>query len=281
MTSLKAQELLQNNLTIPSLPVIVQEAERLLSDPEAGTKELGALIAQDAPITAKVLRIANSAYYGLAEPCVSTEQAAAVLGMRVLRNVLTQAAVMSEFSHLRGIDGFSIDDLWRHSIATGHVCATLAKKCTTPLSLTPEEFYVCGLLHDLGQIVMLSSLGDKYVDVIQQAKADEIPIQKAEECLLGFNHTDVGFVVATRWNLPEDVAHAIQYHHGPREAVENDPVVSLVANANVLVNRVSAINRMSAGLVFDPGTCEQLGLDITHMDEIVELTHQSLATAEV
>jgi len=191
MTSLKAQELLKNNLTIPSLPVIVQEAERLLSDPKAGTKELGALIAQDAPITAKVLRIANSAYYGLAEPCVSTEQAAAVLGMRVLRNVLTQAAVMSEFSHLRQIEGFSIDDLWRHSIATGHVCATLAKKCTTPLSLTPEEFYVCGLLHDLGQIVMLSSLGNKYVDVIQQAREDEIPIQKAEECLLGFNHTDV------------------------------------------------------------------------------------------
>lgn len=281
MTSLKAQELLKNNLTIPSLPVIVQEAERLLSDPKAGTKELGALIAQDAPITAKVLRIANSAYYGLAEPCVSTEQAAAVLGMRVLRNVLTQAAVMSEFSHLRQIEGFSIDDLWRHSIATGHVCATLAKKCTTPLSLTPEEFYVCGLLHDLGQIVMLSSLGNKYVDVIQQAREDEIPIQKAEECLLGFNHTDVGFVVATRWNLPEDVAHAIQYHHGPREAVENDPVVSLVANANVLVNRVSAINRLSAGLVFDKSTCEQLGLDINHMDEIVELTHQSLATAEV
>ncbi len=281
MTTLKAQDLLKNNVTIPSLPTIMQEAERLLNDPEAGTAELGKLIAQDAPITAKVLRIANSAYYGLAEPCVSTEQASAVLGMRVLRNVLTQAAVMSQFDHLRGIDGFDIDDLWRHSIATGKVCSSLAKRCTTPLALTPEEFYVCGLLHDLGQIVMLSSLGEDYVKVIQSSKRDGIPIQKAEERTFGFNHTDVGFVVATRWNLPEEIARAIQYHHGPREAVENDPVVSLVANANILVNRVSQINLMSAGLVFDADTCTQLGLDTEDMDEIVELTQESLASADV
>jgi len=281
MTTLKAKELLQNNLTIPSLPTIVIEAERLLNDPKAGTKELGALIAQDAPITAKVLRIANSAYYGMAEPCVSTEQAAAVLGMRVLRNVLTQAAVINQFAHLRGVNGFDIDEIWRHSIATGHVCATLAKRCKTPLNLTPEEFYVCGLLHDLGKIVMLSSLGEDYIKVIQQAKQDGVPLQRAEDTEFGFNHTDVGSVVATRWNLPEDVARAIQFHHGPREAVENDPVVSLVANANLLVNRVSHINMLSAGLVFDEGTCAQLGLDLKDMDEIVAITQESLSTADV
>jgi putative nucleotidyltransferase with HDIG domain len=201
--------------------------------------------------------------------------------MRVLRNVVTQAAVMNEFKHLRGVDGFDIDDLWRHSIATGQMCSTLARRCKTPLELTPDEFYVCGLLHDLGQIVMLDSLGDEYVNVIRQSKRENLPIQKAEERAFQFNHTDVGFVVATRWSLPDAVARAIQYHHGPREAVESDPVVSLVANANLLVNRVATISKMSANLVFDEDTCQQLGLEIDDMEEVVELTRQSLVGAEV
>lgn len=281
MTSPEANAILKNNLTIPTIPTIVAEVQKLLADPDAGTRELGALIAQDAPLTAKVLRIANSAYYGLQEQCVSTEQASSVLGMRVLRNVVTQAAVMNEFKHLRGAKGFDIDDLWRHSIATGQMCATLARRCTTPLDLTPDEFYVCGLLHDLGQIVMLDGLGDRYLEVIQHSKRDEIPIHKAEERAFNFNHTDIGFMVAKRWNLPDAVGRAIQYHHGPREAVENDPVVSLVANANLLVNRVAKISKLSANLVFDEATCEQLGLQMEDMEEVVELTRQSLVGAEV
>lgn len=281
MTRYEAKNLLKDNLNIPTIPEVVQKMQRLLDDPNSGTRELGGLIAQDAPLSAKVLRIANSAYYGLHEPCVSTEQASSVLGMRVLRNVVTQAAVMGQFQHLRGIEGFDVDDLWRHAITTGHVCSTLARRCSAPLDLSPDEFYVCGLLHDLGQIVMLDSLGEKYVALHQEAEFGGLPIHRVEARALGFNHTDVGALVATRWGLPEPIVEAIQYHHGPREAVESSAVVSLVANANLLVNRVAKINEMAAELVFDEDTCTQLGLDQGAMGELVQLTQEALTKAEV
>ena len=281
MTRFEAKNLLKDNLNIPTIPEVVQKVQALLNDPNSGTRELGELIAQDAPLSAKVLRIANSAYYGLSEPCVSTEQASSVLGMRVLRNVVTQAAVMNQFQHLKDFPGFDIDNLWRHAITTGQVCSTLAQRCNAPLDLSPDEFYVCGLLHDLGQIVMLDSLGEKYASLHQEAEFGGVPIHRVEDRALGFNHTDVGALVATRWGLPQPVIDAIQFHHGPREAVESNPVVSLVANANLLVNRVAKINEMAAELVFDEGTCTQLGLDQGQMGEIVQLTQDALTNAEV
>lgn len=281
MSTLRAQKLLRNNVTIPTIPEIVTRIQKLVDDPEAGTKEMGALVAQDAPLAAKVLRIANSAYYGLHEPCVSTEQASAILGARVLRNVVTQAAVMNQYQHLRKYSDFDFDEMWRHTVATGHVCASLAKQCKVPLALTPDEFYVCGLLHDIGQIVMLDSLGEEYLDILRESKQQKRPIQLLEQSVLGYDHTDVGALIARRWSLPDPIINAIQYHHGPREAVESDPVVSLVANANLLVNRVSALSLESAELVFDDDTCDLLGLSTIDKSEIVRITQEAISGATV
>src|SRR5205085_316330 len=99
-TSPRAKQLIAKSLSIPTLPIVVQKVEALLRDPKVGTREIGSLVAEDPPLAAKVLKIANSSYYGLREHCVSTEQATAVLGMRVLRNVVTQAAVIKQFEHL-------------------------------------------------------------------------------------------------------------------------------------------------------------------------------------
>ena len=277
----RAKELIRDNLNIPTMPEVIGKIQAMLNDPDSGTKEMGELISQDAPLSAKVLRIANSAYYGLRQPCVSTEQASAILGMRVLRNVVTQAAVIEQFQHLSKFATFDLDEAWRHSIATAQVCSRLAQQCRTALDLNPDEFYVCGLLHDLGQIVLLDSLGKHYVRIIDESKSSGTPIHVAERDYLDFDHTDVGAMVATRWGLPEPVIAAIQYHHGPREAVENDPVVSLVANANLLVNRVAASGADDAALVFDQGTCVQLGLGRDQMGDAIEFAQTALESAEV
>lgn len=275
-----ARRLIADQISIPSLPLIVQKIERLLADPDAGAIELGALISEDPALAAKVLKIANSSYYGLNERCLQPQQATTILGTRVLRNVVTQAAVMKRFEHLRG-GAYDVESVWRHSIVTAQTVQFLGRRCRRPIGVTPDEVYACGLLHDLGEIVMLEGLGQAFVDVALQARAQRMPAFLAERRAFGFDHTDVGHLVATQWGLPPAIADAIAFHHGPREKLAGDPLVALVANTNLLVGRVAEGNLAGAANVFDARTLAQTGLTPEIVEEVVAFVGESLSTVEV
>ena len=265
----RAKQLASKSLNIPTLPEVVRKLREMIADPKAGAGDVGRLVAQDPPLAAKVLKIANSAYYGLSQRTVSTEEACAILGLRVLRNVVTQAAVMTRYEHLGG-RGLDLDALWRHSQFVAQMSFELGRAARAPLGLTPEELQACGLLHDLGKVVLLESLGDEYVRVLDLAREQNLPVHVAEKRSLGFDHTDVGALVAVQWALPTSVAAVIQYHHGPREAVAANRGVALVANANLVVQRTEAGNYAAAAGTLDAATLQFLGLDAASVTGAVE-----------
>jgi len=270
MTIQRPQDIIRDNLNIPTLPEVVQRIGRMIEDPEVGTAEIGAVVSEDAPLAAKVLRIANSAFYGLHERCLSTEQATSVLGVRVLKNVVTQAAVIQHFAHLEAYSGFDIDEIWRHSSMVAHACSLLARASKLRTDLTPDEFHVCGLLHDLGKVVMLDGLGEGYVDVFRAAKRGDGRLHELEKREFGFDHTEVGALVAHHWSLPEDVAKAIRYHHGPRERVAEDPVVSLVAHANLVCHWLAEGKLEAARASLDEETLGCLGIEGSGVESVLE-----------
>jgi putative nucleotidyltransferase with HDIG domain len=280
MTLTSAKNVVPSNLSIPTIPAVVQRINQMLQDPEAGVREIALVVAEDAPLAAKVLKIANSAYYGLREKCMSTQHAAAILGVRVLKNVVTQASVMNQYA---GMDdgGIDLDGLWRHSVLAAQSCQYLAKRCRGKLGITPDEFYVCGLLHDLGKIVLLDSLKAKYVAVVQQSEAQNLPLHVLEQQALGFDHTDVGFTIATRWGLPDAIAHAIQYHHGPEDQILADPIVALVARTNLVIHWVCAANPVAASSSFDNATMESLGLTGQDVNDLLEFVDRSRFAIEI
>ena len=270
MSNPSIQDLIRNNLTIPTLPDMVLRINALIEDPDAGTAEIGALVAEDAPLAAKVLRIANSAYYGLSGECVSTAHASTVLGIKVLKNIVTQVAVIQQFDHLEGNEHFSLRDLWDHAGLTAHLCSKAASLSSLHEVPTPEELYVCGLLHDVGKVVLMDGLGQDYLELARIAGEHGRSLQQVERARLGFTHSDVGAVVAQRWGLPEPIIRAIQFHHGPRQEVAGDVVVSIVAHANLLAHRVKAGDLDGAGRVLDDGTRGQLGLSEAASEELLE-----------
>lgn len=270
MSQQSIQQLIRSNVSIPTLPEVVLRIREVMNDPDAGTAEIGAMVAEDAPLAAKVLRIANSAYYGLSGECVSTEHASTVLGLRVLQNIVTQAAVIQCFDHLEDSEDFKIRDLWEHASFTGHLSARLAEHARTIGALTPSELYVCGLLHDVGKVVLLDGLGSRYLDLVSRSRQEGTPLFKLEKEDLGFAHTDVGAVVAKRWDLPEQVARAIHHHHGPRRVVAADPIVSIVAHANLLAHRIQEDAEAEAASVFDDPTKDLLGLTHGDIQQVVE-----------
>jgi HD-like signal output (HDOD) protein len=275
MTFHQAEDLIRNTISLPTLPQVVAKINALVDDPDVGTREIGAAVAEDAPLAAKVLKIANSAYYGLRETVLSTEHASAVLGVRQLRTIAMQASVISQFDHLKDAD-FDVDGLWLHSISTGHACANVARRSRARIGLAPDEFHVIGLLHDMGKILLLEGLGKEYVDVIKTAALNEVDLVEVETRILGFDHAHVGSLVAAHWGLPASVVDAIQHHHGPESAFHKNPVASLVAHTNLMVQCVEDGDLEAASAVFGEAVQRALGLRPADVDEIVEATAELL-----
>lgn len=271
---------LPENFSIPTMPAVVQRISALLQDPNVGLRDIAQIVSEDAPLAAKVLKIANSTYYGLRERCISTHQAAAVLGIRVLKNVVTQASVIQQYEHLKGNGGFDLDDLWRHSIVVGQASSFMLRRARAKFEITPDEVYVCGLLHDIGQIVLLDNLKARYVNLATQARDLNIPLFLAEQQELGFHHADVGARIATRWGLPTAVVQAIGFHHGPEAEIEKDPVVALIARTNTLVSRVSHGNLAAAPGTFDARVSALLRVTGEDEGALIEFVQNALKSVE-
>jgi HD-like signal output (HDOD) protein len=280
MSSEAARSLVADNITIPSLPSVLERINALLEDPNAGTREVGAEIAKDAPLSTRVLRIANSAAYGLRQKVVSTEQAAAVLGMKALRNLAMQASVIGKYEHLAD-SGFDLDLLWRRSILTAQTCSSLARKVSAPLGLGADEFYTCGLLIDIGQVVLLDHMTDDYLAAVRRARSEGRPLDEVEQDVLGFTHAEIGARLALRWGLPSEVVSAIQFSHGPADEVEAEPTVGLVELVNRLSEAVLAEDREAALAALDDQRAAELGLAAEAYAQGVDEAFEAVAGIEL
>ena len=283
MSIQRAKLLIERKVQLPTLPHVVTRITALANDPNTSAEEMGELIGQDAPIAAKVLRIANSSYYSVQEEVVSTDRAAAVLGFDLLKSIVTQASVIAQFKHLSENEALDLESVWHHSILTGQVSAHLARRCRHRLGLMPNEFHVIGLLHDIGKVLLLDGMGAEYAEVLARASASRRPLIVLEREVLGFGHTDVGALLAASWSLPAPFVRAIQFHHGPREAVASDPVVCLVANVNLIVDHLdeSNLDPLEVAATFDEAARELLGVDDARIAESIAFGVETAATLEI
>jgi HD-like signal output (HDOD) protein len=266
------------NFKVPTLPSVVQRLAELIDDPDTGIGQVAALVGQDPPLAGKVLRIANSTFYSLSERCTSVEGACAILGMRTVRAICVQAAVIQQYAHLRKL-GFDLEALWRHSVLVAHAAkrlATRAKAAGVPKS---DEAYLAGLLHDVGQMVLLDNMGELYVAVHQRARAAGLDLAVVEENDLGLTHADIGASVATSWSLSKDVRAGILLHHTRRAADLASPAVALTRAANLLVERACADDGAGAAAALDAATLKTLGLAPSVAGEVVDFVAQNRAGA--
>ncbi len=259
MTISRVRELLGKKLAIPTLPDTALRVQQMVDDPEVGTKEIGALVAQDAPLATRVLRVANSAFYGLSGRCISVEHASTVLGTGTLRNIVTQVAVTEAFKHLEDI--FDLSKIWEHAILTAKMSSHLADIVMYRAMLDTREFYTCGLLHDIGKVVMLDAFGERYLEILEEAGEGGSYATQTEEREFGFDHAEVGGYVATQWNLPDVVRETALHHHGPLDKVANDPAVAIVYAANRLVNQAPSSSAEQLLAILEDPAVETLGME--------------------
>ena len=217
---------------MPSLSTTVGKVMEICSRTDASPNELNKVISLDPVLTGQVLKLINSAYYSLMNKVTSLTRAITMLGMNTVKNMALSTAIIRSVSGAKKSIALPTKQFWAHSIATG-VCAKLLAKANGVPVMECEEYFVAGLLHDLGKI----PFGDEYIDVLQKVKVDYLPLIDLEREMLGVDHQEVGRLIAEKWKLNEAMTSSIAFHHDVEAAPEEHRVrVAYVGLANMYAN---------------------------------------------
>lgn len=259
---------LGGKLSLPSLPKVVLEVQEVVRTPGCGIQEVGKKIAQDPPLAARILRIANSAYYSLRTPVMEICHAAAILGLDTLQTVVLQVSVAELFAR-KGAGGvFKPTDLWKHSVLTAQLSGSFPASALR--GTTKEEVYVAGLLHDIGKFVMFENMHDDFADAVLLSIAQGRALWRVEQEVFGFTHAEVGELVANRWGLPKKAIAAIGHHHDQKLQESSFSLVPLVALANHIANHTVTNKRQELDVPVPDEWLECLGLEESDVERLVE-----------
>lgn len=196
---------------------VLSRIMEIIREPDSSISDLKTLIDVDPPLSAKVLRRANSAYYGLRREVLSIQEAIVFLGFRTLREIAFTLKAVKIFESGLETGSYSRKELWKHSLAIALCAKNIYRK---EFRQHGDDIYSTALLHDIGIMVIEQFAPDIFTTVIKTVEEEQISIEEAEKKLLGYNHAEIGMELAIRWNLPAEIVKAIGYHHSPLRAPE-------------------------------------------------------------
>jgi putative nucleotidyltransferase with HDIG domain len=260
--------------SLPALPTVVRAATARMADPRSSAGEVGRLLAHDQALTARVLRLANSAFYSPREPVRSPEHAVVLMGLGTVRAIVLKASIFSAF------DLASARPFWLHALGTGCAATALARMTGV---CPAEDAFVVGLLHDLGKLALRRHLPDLDALVKARLAQDGGLVRDAEQAVLGCDHATIGGYLCTHWSLPAEYRAAIAGHHNlALAAPEHRSWAALVHLADILARAMLIGNGGDHAMpTVLPQALELLQLDERHFRRAFAATEDELSRAEV
>jgi HD-like signal output (HDOD) protein len=241
----------------------------LVESPKSTAHDIGEVIASDPNLSARLLKLVNSSFYNYTGRIDTLSRAIAIVGMRELYSLAVSVSAIRAFSNIP-VEIINMDTFWRHSIFCGIIARYLGKRCGV---LHPERLFVAGLLHDIGALVTFAKAPAKAKELLLIAQGDEQTLAYAERQEYGFNHADLGGMLAALWNLPDTLVEAISCHHNPLEAVCSKQQAAIVKIADMLADRsdlgalFSPMPRSDEPLDIDKALWRATGLVAANFDE--------------
>lgn len=220
--------------SMPTLPTVALRVLEVTSDPGSSTNDLMEIIGTDISLTAKILKIANSPFYGLTREVASLQHAVTVLGFKEIRNLVISTIAFESFKNFKQDDKFDIKRFWRHSFC----CGLAAKIIAVELKSSSNELFVAGLIHDIGKLVMYIAFPAEFlklVDIISPLKLKYTAFE-AEKSVFEMIHDEVGKKLLEKWMFPESLITAVGFHHHTQEVDKKSPFPIIVHIADVLAH---------------------------------------------
>ena len=200
---------------LPTLPRTVLKITELVNNPRSSAKDLARIITDDQVLTARLLKLVNSSFYGFPQRISTVTGAIVLLGFDAIRNLLLTTSVFDMFSTNKKLSKFNQEKFWDHSLG----CAVGAKVIGNMMRHNKiEELFVAGLLHDIGKIVEMMFLPKQFSKIADYVNDKHTLMRTAEEAILGYTHAEIGKLLGERWNLPPKLISIIAHHHQPSAA---------------------------------------------------------------
>jgi putative nucleotidyltransferase with HDIG domain len=257
--------------SFPSMPGAAVKLLALIDDPDMRVSQIEDILRHDAGLTANILKLANSAYFGIPSKVGSVRQAVLILGLKRLIQMVIASCVGAIMD--KPIPGYDLPpgELWRHAIAVSVAAEGLVNELEIGSS---EEIFTAALLHDVGKLVLGTFVQDD-LKKIQAALNQNVSFEAAENMVLGTNHADIGAQILTQWSLPSDIVNAVRFHHTPESADEKNMMLDVVHVANVLCLMIG-IGAGRDGLHHEPSkvVTDRLGLEPHHLEKVASQTLQ-------
>ena len=261
---------------VATLPHVMLRILEVVSNDNASAEDLSGEIAADASLTAKILKIVNSAYYGFYREIALLTDAVVVLGFEEIKRISLAMSVLGMFGDRTTRDQARMA-FWEHSFHT----AAMAELLERDLGRGGRGAFTAGLLHDIGRAVLDQSFPDLHQAIVANERDTVRTAAVVEQELLGTTHAEIGFWLAERWNLPQVLSEAIRYHHAPTQAVEGAMMAATVHVADVLVHRL-ATTEDEAGperpLADAALTC--LGVSVAQLEEMQAAAGKRIAKGQ-
>ena len=231
---------------MPAFPASVQQVISLTSDINSSPKQLVKVIDHDPVLTIKILKVANSAYFGLSRKIVSINHAVVYLGLNTVKHVALAIAAIGSLPRDNDA-GFDMDDFLLHSLTTAVLTRSLARHMRVP-EVEAANFFVAGLLHDIGQVVFAQFKHKEFAQALEKCRTEGMPLHDAEHAIIGHDHCEVGAVLCESWSFPESLVSAIRMHHVPSAGRNDDAIRKCLFVANLLAARVNAPANAPSGM---------------------------------
>jgi len=235
---LKSELLRQVALQIESLPSqsnLYEELKETLQYPNVSMETIGKIISRDIGMTAKIIQLVNSAYYGMRRRIANPTEAVIVLGVDVIKSLVLMYNIFSHFNNVQ-LPEFSAEMLWKHSSATG----AFARKIAMMENYKPaDDALVAGLLHDLGTLALIAHLPSQYKKALELTRKENIPIPEAEQKILNGTHAEFGEYLIGLWGIADTIVEALALHHSPGRSTDKSfTLITAVHVADVLANEI-------------------------------------------
>jgi len=211
---LSLEKLIDRSGKLGSLPAIVYRVFEAMDDPKSTASQIGKVINDDPALTARLLKLVNSPFYGFSGRVDTVYRAVALIGHKELRSVVVAASAIKVFDGIPS-ELVSMPVFWKRSLATAVVARVLA---AFKREKEIERFFIAGLLHDIGSLLLYLQLPEEMTQVLHQQRTDGVELSKAEKDVIGYDHTEVGGALLKKWNLPALICHSVRFHQTPEKA---------------------------------------------------------------
>ncbi len=224
----RVKQVISNVRNLPTPPIVFHQIQKVINDPMVSAGQIASILSEDPAMSVKVLKLTNSAFYGLSREIDNVKQAVVIVGLEAIRNLVLSASVLDMFKS-KDIDQEFQETFWRHSLAVAVCGRMMARKVKARGMVDPDAAFSSGLLHDVGKMIMCCFLPGEFEAVkAAQKEQPERPTYEVEEEILGYNHSQIGAVLAEQWKLPQRLREAITYHHQPQLTESEDPIAYIV-----------------------------------------------------